>query len=258
MAYRPKPITWEETATGCHLCTSHTAADVRDVVRVWTEIDGERVLRTAYQILWEREHGRRPAGKRLARLCGNRACINPAHYRLVNDAREVAAAQGKTKMRDQRADIRENGPAAQRRKNLHPLPLPEFRKRRARAGIAIDKMASHLGMDVGHLSRMERGINLMGFQQERGDRYLAACDNPAAASIPAPKRNPCHVARAHPITEMITGYLRVQPVASVSDIVAHVQAISPETSAVVVYQALSNATRAKRLKRVDRGVYALP
>lgn len=258
MAYRPKPITWEATEAGCHLCTSHHAADCRGVVRVWTEIDGERALRPVYQILWEREHGRRPAGKIMARLCGNRACINPAHYTLVNDAKEVAAAQGKTKMRDRIAAIRENGPVANRRRNLHPLPLPEFRKRRTRAGITIGRMAAHLGMNVSQLSRMERGINSMGFQQERGDRYLAACDNPASADIPAPKRNPCNVARDQPITEMITVYLRVQPVASASEIITHVQAISPETSAVVVYQRLSIDARAKRLKRVDRGVYALP
>jgi DNA-binding transcriptional regulator YiaG len=181
MPYKAKPLDTRTTETGCHEVVRRIATDGLGSPNVNRLVNGKPTCIRVYKLKWEEAHGPVPEGMMLARTCRNPACVNPAHRKLCRDHRERAHAQGRYPTPEQKAAARAARPQAKRRKNLHPLPLPEFRKARQRAGIPIQEMARRLPMDVGHLSRLERGINLWGFQREVGERYLAIC---AAGPLP--------------------------------------------------------------------------
>lgn len=176
MPYKAKSLDTRATETGCHEVRRKIAVDRGGAPIAGRCVDGKRVCLRVYRIKWEEIHGPVPTGEMLVRTCKNAACVNPEHRRLCRSYEERAVVQGKVKTRDRKREIRENGPKAQRRKNLHPDPLPSFRDRREKAGIPITEMSERLDVDLGHLSRLERGLGtLIGFQRELGERYLAIC-----------------------------------------------------------------------------------
>lgn len=82
--YRPKPLVFETTESGCFVPTSHKL-DRDGYFRYHIpNSGGRRRMRAFHRIIWEDLHGREiPQGEEIDHICNNRACQNIDHLQVL-------------------------------------------------------------------------------------------------------------------------------------------------------------------------------
>lgn len=78
--HRAAPIAYKVTPTGCWLCTSHPCNGQGYPIRTWRE-GGRQHSALVYRVVYAKTHGDLPPRGRLRRICEDRRCINPDHWK---------------------------------------------------------------------------------------------------------------------------------------------------------------------------------